>query len=199
MVKGIEGLMPPLLTSTEVLNDVDAITNSLCTLQVDTDLVSSSNTPRSPPSRHRVPSVSTPMSPTYSMISSPSTSHTHTHVHSTHHPFSPPPSSGPPAGPIIYTHIHSLRGLLSSQYIPHVNSDLSSQVEARARPLGGIVAQCLASHGYGLSDVDIILDCYRQSHSMEPPVGNQFVMHLAWEGLPVAEGNFLLAMIRRWC
>lgn len=102
-----------------------------------------------------------------------------------------------PAGPIIYTHIRSLRGLISSQYIPHANSDLSSQVESRAQPLGGIVAQYLAAHGYGLSDVDIILNCYRKSSSVEPFAGEQFVMHLAREGLPVAEGNFLLAMIRR--
>ncbi|KAI6004459.1 hypothetical protein F5J12DRAFT_837097 [Pisolithus orientalis] len=87
-----------------------------------------------------------------------------------------------PAGPIIYTHIRSLRALRS---------------RSRAQPLGGIVAQYLAAHGYGLSDVDIILNCYRKSSSVEPFAGEQFVMHLAREGLPVAEGNFLLAMIRR--
>ncbi|KIK79237.1 hypothetical protein PAXRUDRAFT_96879, partial [Paxillus rubicundulus Ve08.2h10] len=61
---------------------------------------------------------------------------------------------------------------------------------AHARPLGELVAHYLTAHGYGVSDVDTILQHYSQSMSRD-----QFVLLLVGEGMAVAEGNFLLDII----
>ncbi|KIK82078.1 hypothetical protein PAXRUDRAFT_44408, partial [Paxillus rubicundulus Ve08.2h10] len=74
--------------------------------------------------------------------------------------------------PIIYMHIHIMHSIVSSQYLPQ--TDASHQVSAWARPLGKTAAHYLAAHGYGISDVDTIIQLCRQATSRE-----QFVMLLA--------------------
>ncbi|KAF8833297.1 hypothetical protein BDN67DRAFT_1017724 [Paxillus ammoniavirescens] len=87
---------------------------------------------------------------------------------------------------IVYSHIHNFCGIIASRHYPMS----MSQVLTRAQPLGGLAARYLASHGYSLSDVDVIIHTYRHMRTHE-----QFTMRLARDGTAVDELNFLLELV----
>ena len=89
--------------------------------------------------------------------------------------------------PIIYGHVHSLRGILSSNHIP----TSTTRIWNLARPhLSSLASRYLASHGYRTDDVNFIIDTYRRTHTSE-----QFITSLSSQGMAVNEVRFLLSLI----
>ncbi|KIJ59846.1 hypothetical protein HYDPIDRAFT_32726 [Hydnomerulius pinastri MD-312] len=210
LVKGINERMPPLLTSTEILNSsgasveaVDVLGDAFHTLSIAPHTPESTPPPRASSAISRTSSAqlraspSTPNTPsprTQSHASSstphtPSTPSTPSSI-SVHSPHSDTLSSSSRArselSPIVYSHIRNLRGIIASRHYP----TSMSQVLTRAQPLGGLAARYLASHGYSLPDVDVIIRTYRHAKTNE-----QFTMKLARDGMAVDELNFLLELI----
>ncbi|KIK82492.1 hypothetical protein PAXRUDRAFT_35560 [Paxillus rubicundulus Ve08.2h10] len=91
-------------------------------------------------------------------------------------------------GPIIYTHIHNLCSIISSQYV-HA-PDLFLQVQTRAQLLGKLATHYLAAHGYSVLDINIFIHNHRQSATEE-----LFVMQLTGDGVSLVEATFLLLMM----
>ena len=69
----------------------------------------------------------------------------------------------------------------------------TSWVEEVVQPLGAIAAQYLMSHGYGTSDVAMIIQTYRCT-----PNNDQFILDLARGGMAIAEARFLLVLIAQY-
>ena len=89
--------------------------------------------------------------------------------------------------PIIYGHVRSLHGILSSNHIP----TSTTHIRNLARPhLGSLASRYLASHGYRTDDVNFIIDTYRRTHTSE-----QFITSLSSQGMVVNEVRFLLSLI----
>ena len=103
-------------------------------------------------------------------------------------PSSPPSPSTSRAdvSPLVYSHVRNLRGIISSNYYRMPTSD----VERLAQPLGTLATQYLASHGYGTSDVTMIVRI--RQHARD---NDQFVLDLARCGMTIAEAKFLLVLI----
>ena len=103
-------------------------------------------------------------------------------------PSSPPSPSTSRAdvSPLVYSHVRNLRGIISSNYYRMPTSD----VERLAQPLGTLATQYLTSHGYGTSDVTMIVRI--RQHACD---NDQFVLDLARCGMTIAEAKFLLVLI----
>jgi len=103
-------------------------------------------------------------------------------------PSSPPSPSTSQAdvSPLVYSHVCNLHGIISSNYYQMPTSD----VECLAQPLSTLAMQYLVSHGYGTSDVTMIVRIRR--HACD---NDQFVLDLARCGMTIAEVKFLLVLI----
>ncbi|KAI6142102.1 hypothetical protein BKA82DRAFT_28486 [Pisolithus tinctorius] len=88
--------------------------------------------------------------------------------------------------PIIYSHVHNLHGIVSSNYYP----TSTSHIRNLAHPLGDLVACYLASHGYGTGDVECIIQAHECVHNNE-----DLVIFLAGQGMSVSEARFLLRLV----
>ena len=88
--------------------------------------------------------------------------------------------------PIVYSHVHNLRGILSSHYYP----TSTKPIRTLSHSLGSLASCYLASHGYRVEDVNLIIDTYRCTHSRE-----EFITSLARWGMAVNKANFLLVLI----
>ncbi|KIK77027.1 hypothetical protein PAXRUDRAFT_17777 [Paxillus rubicundulus Ve08.2h10] len=217
LVKGINECMPPLLTSTDILNSlgasigaVDVLGDAFDTLNIAPHASESTLPPRASSAISHTSSaisrtsyaqlrasLSTPNTPSPRIQSHPSSStpnipstpSTPSSI-SVHSPHSDMLSSSSRArselSPIVYSHIRNLRGIIASRHYPM----LMSQVLTRAQPLGGLAARYLASHGYSLSDVDVIIHTYRHMRTHE-----QFTRRLARDDMAVDELNFLLELV----
>ncbi|KAF9231591.1 hypothetical protein BU15DRAFT_55947, partial [Melanogaster broomeanus] len=98
------------------------------------------------------------------------------------------PVTLPPLGdhtPIIYSHVHSLRGVIESHY--YFTPD---QRHSRIESLGLLANQYLEAHGYLRSAALCIAEAHSNHTSAQ-----DFALHLSCYGLPVAEGRFLWALI----
>lgn len=87
--------------------------------------------------------------------------------------------------PIIYAHICSVRGIISSNYYP----TSTTSVRNAAHPLGDLAARYLAYHGYSVEIVELIIDA-RRCYS-----GEQLIMFLVGRGMALNEAKFLLLLI----
>ncbi|KAI6023468.1 hypothetical protein EDC04DRAFT_2725931 [Pisolithus marmoratus] len=90
------------------------------------------------------------------------------------------------ASPIIYSHVCTLRSIISSNYYPTP----TSHIRTLARPLGELAACYLASHGYGAEDIKHILQAHRCAHTSE-----DVVTFLAGQGMPISKARFLLLLV----
>ena len=197
IVKGIQHNMPPLFTSTEtVVSSMQSTVNSLGEQLRNSLNISPPTSQTSFTSISRTSSSSSPHSASVSS-SRISLSSTPTSRSS----FSPistiPPlislstrtemlTSQTEPSPIIYSHVHNLRGIISSHYYP----TSMAPVQNLARPLGDLAARYLASHGYGAEVVNPIIEAHGRVHS-----GEQLVTSLARRGMAVNEAKFLLVLI----
>ncbi|KIM55142.1 hypothetical protein SCLCIDRAFT_135300 [Scleroderma citrinum Foug A] len=169
IVKGISDCMPPLLTAGEIGSDSP---------QMPSDAVSSMDELGDMLQTLSV----TPSSPSLSSLSSL--------THSSPHRLSTPPSTSEVnVSPLIYSHVHNLHGIISSNYYRMP----TSQVEDLSQPLGPLAAQYLVLHGYGTSAITTIVQTYRLRRS-----DDQFTLDLARGGMAVAEARFLLVLIAQY-
>ncbi|KAI5991176.1 hypothetical protein EDD15DRAFT_2369089 [Pisolithus albus] len=188
IVKGVSQCMPPVLTYSET--GTNAAPDSLAE-QFHHSLTISPHSPQttstssltslpSPGSSFFMPSHTSLLSPG-SLFFTSSTSEGSPTPSTTS-----PPSSEAAISPIIYSHIHNLRGVVSSNYHP----TSTRRIRHLARPLSDLAACYLASHGYGTEDVDHIIQVHRRARRNE-----DLAAFLARQGMSVNEAYFLLQLI----
>ncbi|KAI6030258.1 hypothetical protein EDC04DRAFT_2605336 [Pisolithus marmoratus] len=155
LVKGNTQHMPPMLTYNKISeNPSETAANSLADCFHHSLAVSP-------------PSPQTTSMPSHASSSTSDSTLFHTSSASQGTPIPPSTShSGTEvaaASPIIYSRVHTLCGVVSSNYYP----TLTAHVRHLTRPLGELDARYLASHGYGTDDVKHILQAYSHARSNE--------------------------------
>ena len=190
IVKGNTQDMPPLFTSTNANANTTQVTvdalgeqlsRSLNTSSLHSALTSLSHTSSSRTFSSRTslshPSISCSSSFSQDSEVSRPTSTVPARSDSSTHPAE--------LSPIIYSHIHNLRGIISSSYYP----TSTTSIRKSACPLGDLAARYLACHGYSIEIVDLIIDAHRHYSS------EQFIVFLAGRGMAMNEAKFLLLLI----
>lgn len=189
IVKGNTRDMPPLFTSSNTNASTTQVTVDALGEQLSRSLNTSSFDSASTSSSHTISSrtISSRSSLSRPSISCPSPFSQDSEVS---HPASIPARSDlstrlTEPSPIIYSHIRNLRGIISSNYYPTP----TTTIRRSARPLGDLAARYLASHGYSVEIVDLIIDAHRHHSS------DQFILFLAGRGMAINEAKFLLLLI----
>lgn len=189
IVKGNTQDMPPLFTSTSANANTTQVTIDALGEQLSRSLNTSSF--HSAPTSSSYTASSRTFSPRTSLSrpsisSSPSVCQDSSVSWPTSIPARSDSSTYPAEpSPIIYSHIRDLRGIISSNYYPTP----TTSIRRSARPLRDLAARFLASHGYSVEIVDLIIDAQRR-HSSE-----QFILFLAGRGMAINEAKFLLLLI----